>query len=147
MIVSYFILGENGDIDSHFLVIYNDDMGKRDALYAGEDYASPYPSKEEQVHKQCDICNLDMIVNNWDDKKSRTPKIYDLVVCVDCDPRNIDDRYLRKGYRIMHRRRLRIVNMARIVRAVAKLPCLSGKGYAGGCKCSHCAAGRLFPPF
>lgn len=108
-----------------------------------------YPMTEEKwqelinsdaVWKTCDICGRANMVNNWPDRKPRTPKIYGFVVCVECDPRHYDDRYMKEGYRILHKDRLRIIQLARVTRATAKEKCLSGRQ---GCKCHHCAAARL----
>lgn len=119
-------------------------MGKRDGIYDGVDYQSPYPTPAEQVHKACEICGIDMVVNNWDDKKSRTPKFLGFVVCVDCDPRAVDEHYLKEGYKIMFPRRLRVIRLAQVTRALARHGCL--KPMEGvTCKCAGCAAGRLFP--
>lgn len=125
-------------------------MGKRDAMYSEEVFDSPYPAEEDLIYKQCDICGLAIAVNNWPDGKSRTPRFKKLIVCVDCDPRNIFDRYLKEGYRIMFPDRLRIIKLAQVTRALSNHGCLK-KGDDGltksGCKCAGCTAEKLMPPF
>lgn len=119
-------------------------MGKRDEVYAGENYDTPYPTQGDFNSKPCDICGLSIIVNNWPDRKSRTPKFKDFVVCPDCDPRHPDDRFLKQGYRILHPRRLRAIHFAQISRAMGKRPCMRGEELGCG-TCPACAAGKLFP--
>lgn len=116
-------------------------------IYAGDNYESPYPTPAEQIHKKCDICGLDMVVNNWADGKSRTPMYKGFVVCVTCDPRHIDDIYMKEGYRILHPRRLRIIKMAQVTRALSGVPCIRRPIGDVGCgKCAECVALKLFPP-
>jgi len=45
-------------------------------------------------YKDCEYCGRTIMVNNYDDKKSRTPMFLGLVICPWCDPRHIDDRQL-----------------------------------------------------
>lgn len=50
------------------------------------------------VYKQCGYCDRRICVNNYDDRKSRTPMFMGFIVCPYCDPRHIDDRWKwRKG--------------------------------------------------
>lgn len=46
------------------------------------------------IHKACDYCGYSMVVNNYEDRKPRTPKFMGLVICPRCDPRHFDDRRL-----------------------------------------------------
>jgi hypothetical protein len=129
------------------LMRYDECMRNRDILLGNEKYDSPYPSQAELKHKNCDICGLDIVVNNWPDRKSRTPKFKDFVVCTECDPRYIDDRLLGIQLPVkVNRRRMRILNLARVVRALAKHGCLlHGDDWEKpGCKCAGCAAIKLF---
>lgn len=106
-------------------------------------------TESDAIYKRCDICGTPVNVNNWPDRKPRTPTIKDFVVCPNCDPRAVDDRYKKKGYRIMFRTRMRVIHFAMIVRAMKKYGCLKldGKGdITIGCKCAGCAAAKMFPP-
>jgi len=128
-------------------------MSKRASIYEGTDYQSEYPKPDEQIFKQCDVCGDSICVNNWPDKKSRTPKFKGLVVCVTCDPRPADQRYMKEGYRILHPDRVRIIKMALITKWAASQKCQKypdelGIGtFVPNCKCVTCVAGQLFPPF
>lgn len=138
-------------------VRYDYDMAKipkRSGLYSDEmGYSSPYPDQQELIRKRCDVCGAEIVVNNWPDQKSRTPKIFDLVVCISCDPRHPEDHYTKVGYRILHRDRLRVIRLAQVTRAMSKHGCIKliqddddGHWYpALDCKCAGCAARKLFP--
>ena len=55
------------------------------------------PQLEDQSwkrYKNCEYCGRSIMVNNYDDKKSRTPKFLGLVICPWCDPRHVDDRWV-----------------------------------------------------
>lgn len=55
------------------------------------------PQLEDQSWKKyanCDYCSRRIMVNNYDDKKSRTPRFLGLIICPWCDPRHIDDRWV-----------------------------------------------------
>ena len=93
------------------------------------------------IWKMCDICGLLICVNNYEDRKARTPRFRDFIVCGDCDPRAIDDRWEKKHYRIAHRRRLRIIQMAQVARAMKSKPCSTDKD---DCTCVSCVARKLF---
>jgi hypothetical protein len=136
-------------------MIYDECMTKRASYYEQLDAESPYPNAGEQIYRYCDICGLKICINNWPDKKPRTPRIFDLVICVDCDPRWWADRYKAKGYRIAFKRRLRVVNMARIVRAAARHGCIRpvekwdqpvDEDGIPVCNCFGCAAMKLYSP-
>ena len=101
------------------------------------------------LYKMCDICDRPFLVNNWPDKKPRTPKFKKFIVCLDCDPRFAQDRYMNDGYRIGHPARLRIINIAQVARALAARPCKKAppETFIPNCKCPECVAGKLFPPF
>lgn len=43
-------------------------------------------------YKNCGYCDRLIMVNNYDDRKSRTPKMFGLVICPWCEPRYMDDR-------------------------------------------------------
>lgn len=45
-------------------------------------------------YANCDYCGRQIMVNNYDDKKSRTPRFLGLVICAWCDPRHTDDRWV-----------------------------------------------------
>lgn len=98
----------------------------------------------DQIWKICEVCGKAMIVNNWPDKRPRTPKLFDFIVCPRCDPRHPDDRGMKKGYRIMFPDRLRILRMMQVTRAVAKHGCL--KDNEEGCKCAGCVAPKILKP-
>lgn len=97
-------------------------MGKRTAVYA-EGWTSVYPNNQEQIWKTCEFCGLKICINNYPDKKPRTPKLWGMVICVDCDPRPMDDRWKKKGARISHPRRLRRCQSVRLVALMAKRGC------------------------
>lgn len=99
-----------------------------------------------KIYKTCDICDRPFCVNNYDDKKSRTPKYKDFVICVECDPRHPEDRWVKERPRILWKNRLRIVHFAMISRALAARPCSKPPAKLG-CKCPECVAGKLMPPF
>lgn len=46
-------------------------------------------------HKKvmCEYCGFQMVVNNYPDRKSRTPKFFGLPICVQCDPRALGERW------------------------------------------------------
>ena len=94
----------------------------------------------------CDICNRPFLVNQFEDHKPRTPKYKNFVICIMCDPRHLDDRYMKTGYRMIHPAKQRIVAMAMIARALATRRC-SKPERSFFCKCPECVAGKLFPPF
>lgn len=119
-------------------------MARRDAHYAGQHYESDYPDQDAMIHKRCQICGLDIVINNWPDKKSRTPKYKGFIVCPDCDPRHPADRYMKEGHRVLHRRRARIIALAQVTSAASKQFCRAGGGKAD-CRCFTCAARKLFP--
>lgn len=121
-------------------------MAKRDAHYEGQQYDSTYPTHEEMVWKQCEVCGSEICVNNWPDKKNRTPKYKGLIVCPECDPRHPEDRYMKEGYRVLHRRRARIIALARIAQAASQKPCVKGD-FGTNCRCFSCTARKFFPPF
>lgn len=121
-------------------------MAKRDAHYAGQNYESDYPDPEDHIRVNCEVCGSSMVINNWPDKKKRTPKYKELVICPECDPRHPADRYLKKGYRVLHKRRVRITTLALIARAASHQPCAKGT-FDADCRCHTCIARRLFPPF
>lgn len=50
--------------------------------------------KSWQIWKKCEYCDRDVCVNNYDDRKPRTPKFMGLVICPWCDPRHPDDKWL-----------------------------------------------------
>jgi hypothetical protein len=98
----------------------------------------------------CEICERPFCVNaGFEDRKPRTPKYKGLVICPDCDPRHHQDRYLKEGYRIAHRHRLRIIQMAQVCQALATRPCRKAEpgSFIPKCRCPECVAGKLFPPF
>lgn len=45
------------------------------------------------VWKHCGYCDRSICVNNYDDRKARTPKFMGFIICPVCDPRHIDDRW------------------------------------------------------
>lgn len=96
-------------------------MGKRTEVYL--EGVSPYPSSWEQIKKPCDFCGLEIVVNNFPDKRPRTPKLWGMVICVDCDPRHIDDRWKKKGARVIHPRRLLKCQSVRLTKLLAKRGC------------------------
>jgi len=102
-----------------------------------------------KVYKVCDICDRPFCVNNHDDGKSRTPRFKKFVICIDCDPRHPDDRWLKEGARVWKKDKLRIVHFAMISRALAARPCSKAPAETmlTKCRCPECAAGKLFPPF
>lgn len=93
------------------------------------------------IYKQCGICGNKFCVNNWFDNRPRTPRLAEFIVCPDCDPRHVDDRYRAEGYRILHPRRLRLIRMAQITRVMSTQPCL--KEGKNKCKCVTCTARKL----
>lgn len=95
-----------------------------------------------QIWKQCGICGEKICVNNWEDKKARTPRLAGFVICVKCDPRHADDRYVKEGYRILHPRRYRILRLAQVARAVKDMECLRN-GMVANCKCPSCVARKV----
>ena len=98
------------------------------------------------IYKQCQVCHYKFVVNNWDDRKSRTPRLAGLIVCAKCDPRHVDDRHLKTGYRILHPDRLFIFKQALLTQNVAAGKCLNKpkKGKKPkGCKCVRCQARKL----
>lgn len=46
------------------------------------------------IYKDCDYCRRSICVNNYADRKTRTPKFLGLVCCPWCDPRASEDRWL-----------------------------------------------------
>lgn len=128
-------------------------MISRGEIYKGPEHASPYPGPDEHIRKNCDVCGDSMIVNNWPDKKPRTPKFKGLIVCVGCDPRSAAQRYLKEGYQVIHPDRLRIIKLALITKWASTQRCLKNPDEPGlgtfvpNCKCVTCVAGQLFPPF
>lgn len=130
---------------------YDIDMAKRDGLYDGPEYESPYPSIEERITKICDICRRDIIVNHWPDKKPRTPLFKQFIVCPICDPRHPEDRYMKTGYRILYPHRLHVIRYAQVTRAMSIHGCINLEGPPGedwppeNCKCAGCAARKLMP--
>lgn len=66
------------------------------------------------------------MVNNYDDKKSRTPRFLGLVICPWCDPRHPDDRWVwskdTKGQkpRIAHPVRYRTIISTWLVRQLMR---------------------------
>jgi hypothetical protein len=99
-----------------------------------------------KVYKLCEICERPFCINNWDDKKKRTPRMFKFIICPDCDPRHPDDRYMKEGWRILQKHKLRIVRYAQVTRAMSLKPCLY-IDYRPNCKCAACVAGKLMPPF
>lgn len=98
-------------------------------------------NESDAIWKRCDVCGLHFVVNaGFEDRKPRTPKFKGLVVCLDCDPRHREDRYLKEGYRVIHPRRMRVIAMALIAKNLAGKKCLSGKKK---CKCVNCVARKL----
>lgn len=93
------------------------------------------------IWKQCEVCGLKIMVNNWADRKPRTPRIGGLIVCPSCDPRHSEDRYMKEGYRILHPRRVQVIRMAQITRAMATQPCM--KNGKKKCKCPACTARKV----
>lgn len=47
-----------------------------------------------KVYKTCGYCSRDIMVNNYPDRKTRTPMFLGLVICPWCDPRHPEDRWL-----------------------------------------------------
>lgn len=45
-------------------------------------------------YADCEYCGRTIMVNNYDDRKSRTPRFLGLVICPWCEPRHVDDRWL-----------------------------------------------------
>lgn len=97
------------------------------------------------VYKLCEICGQPFCINNWDDKKPRTPKFKDFVICGGCDPRPLGQRYLKQGYTIVYRDRLRVVQIAQVTRALARRACLRLNPTDDDCRCASCTARKLFP--
>jgi len=99
------------------------------------------------LYKLCDICQQPFCVNNWDDRKPRTPKYKGFIVCHMCDPRPIPDRFMKEGYRIVYPGRLRVIRLAQVTRALARRGCIVPdwhKNYGDeNCKCAGCAAVKL----
>jgi len=94
----------------------------------------------------CEICNRPFCVNNgFEDRKPRTPRYKNFIICINCDPRHPDDRYKKQGYRIMSKPKLRLVQMAQIVRSLTTQQCLNPNKIK--CNCAVCVAKKLFPPF
>lgn len=93
------------------------------------------------VWKRCGVCGLKFVVNNWADHKPRTPKLANVIVCMDCDPRHVEDRYLKENYRLVHHGKLRIFRMSQIVKSMATHPCMK-KGKKK-CKCPACTARKV----
>ena len=126
-------------------------MAKRDNIYANDWESALYPPREDMIHKNCDICGRDIVVNNWPDRKSRTPKFKSFVICPWCDPRHPEDRYLKEGYRILHPERLRVIRFAQVTRAMSLHGCINKEGPEGedwppeNCKCAGCASRKLMP--
>lgn len=103
------------------------------------------------VYKLCDVCAIPFCVNNWDDRKARTPRFKGFVVCSNCDPRAVPDRYMKEGYRVIWPGRLRVIRYAQITRAMSIYGCINMEGPEGegwsptNCKCAGCAAQKFFP--
>lgn len=101
------------------------------------------------VYKRCDICDAPFCVNNWEDRKARTPRFKGFVVCPNCDPRAVPDRYMKEGYRVIWPGRLRVIRYAQVTRAMGKHGCINKVGPEGEewteptCKCAGCAARKL----
>ena len=104
-------------------------------------------SNSENLYRRCDICLEPFCVNNWPDRKPRTPKFKDFIVCHLCDPRPIDDRFMKQGYRIVWPARLRVIRYAQITRALARRGCIVPDWHenfgSDNCKCAGCAAVKL----
>ena len=45
------------------------------------------------IKVMCEYCGFQMVVNNYPDKKSRTPKFFGLPICPMCDPRASTERW------------------------------------------------------
>lgn len=79
-----------------------------------------------QVWKTCEYCGRSICINNYDDRKSRTPRFLGMVICVWCDPRVIEDRWLWRDTtsgakpRIAYPMRYRTVICTYLVRIAAK---------------------------
>jgi len=94
----------------------------------------------------CDICKRPFVVNaGFEDRKPRTPRYKDFIICIQCDPRHPDDRFMKQGWRIMSKPKLRIVQMAQIVRQMGTWECKNPNKIK--CNCAVCVAKKLFPPF
>lgn len=122
---------------------YDYAMAKRDLIYADMETESDYPPPEDMIHKNCQICGRDMVVNNWPDRKSRTAIFKGFIVCPWCDPRHPEDFYKKTGYRILHPGRLRVIRYAQVTRALAKHGCIRPMEDGADCKCAGCAAVKL----
>ena len=95
----------------------------------------------DNIYRQCSVCFGKFVVNAWEDRKPRTPTLAGLIVCPKCDPRHAHDRFLKKGYRIIHPDRLRIFRMTQFTLAVAKKPCQHNEDES--CKCPPCFAKKI----
>lgn len=120
-------------------------------LRAGDRYTTPdaflqWLNNSPNLYAVCDVCHRDFCVNcGYEDGKPRTPKYKNFVICLTCDPRHPDDRWDDKP-RIVSRPKLRLVQMAQVVKAVANKPCFKAEP-TFPCKCPSCVAGKMFPPF
>lgn len=126
-------------------VMTDDEIRERTPKRDREKYIE-FLNTSENLYVHCNICGNPFCVNNaFEDRKPRTPKYKDFIVCLMCDPRHIDDRYMKEGYRILHRGRLRIIQMAQVVRQATKWECRNPDKLK--CNCASCVARKLMPPF
>lgn len=84
-----------------------------------------------RIWKTCELCGIRFVVNNWPDKKPRTPRIFKRIVCAWCRGR---------------RGKLRMAEHI-LVERMADLQCLNNPGDTHDddpdCKCVRCIANRL----
>ena len=73
-----------------------------------------------QKKVMCEYCGFQMVVNNYEDRKSRTPKFFGLPICPSCDPRALSERW-DKNPRIVFPIKYRTCASVVLVRKLSQL--------------------------
>lgn len=121
---------------------------KRQSVY--QPTADSITLPQNQITKECQFCGRTIVVNNYSDRKPRTPKIFDMAICPWCDPRHTDDRWIAKP-RIAKPVLWRTIASVRIAMKVARMGCLraliEGRDSTPNpaeCKCPGCVASKYW---
>ena len=91
-------------------------------------------------YADCFFCGNRSCVNNYDDMKSRTPRMFGHVICPQCDPRTMQSRWMDKPV-IRVKERYRTIASVALAEKLAKSECLK-KGKKK-CKCLPCLARKI----
>lgn len=97
-----------------------------------------------KIWKDCEFCGRSICVNNYEDRKSRTPKLAGKVICPWCTPISaIDHKTVKNKIKYRTLMSWALVEKLADMNYCFKDPEFAEERQAQGCKCLGCSAVKL----